>query len=77
MESGWVWHDAPKLAESVSAKTILVGGNTQKGGLMLESIAKKVQSNIFYCEIHYWDTGHGVRAEKPYEFNKLLWSLID
>ena len=77
VEPGWVWHDAPKLAESVSAKTILVGGNTQKGGLMLESIAKKVQSNIFYCEIHYWDTGHGVRAEKPYEFNKLLWSLID
>ena len=76
VEPGWIWQDAPKLSESVEAKTILLGGNLEKGGLMLESVAKKVQANIPDCEIHYWDTGHGVRAEKPTEYSKLLSSLI-
>ena len=76
VEPDWIWQDAPKLSETVKAKTILLGGNTQKGGLMSKSISEKVKSNISNCEILYWDTGHGVRDEKPKEYTQLLKNFI-
>ena len=76
VEPDWIWQDAPKLSETVDAKTILLGGNTQKGGLMSKSIAEKVKNNISNCEILYWDTGHGVRSEKPKEYIQLLKNFI-
>ena len=76
VESDWIWQDAPMLAKNINSKTILLGGNIDKGGLMMESVAKKVQQNINDCQIEYWDTGHGVRSEKPEEYSKLLRKLI-
>ena len=43
---------------------------------MNKSIAEKVKSNISNCEILYWDTGHGVRDEKPKEYTQLLKNFI-
>jgi len=72
----WAWHDAPEIAKTVLAKTYLVGGNNQKGGIMLDVIADKVSNNIDECEIYRFDTGHNVRFEKPEEYAKLLYQLI-
>ncbi len=73
----WVWHDAPKIAKNVDAKTYLIGGNNQKGGIMLDVIANKVSDNIDECKIYRFDTGHNIRFEKPNEYIKLLAQLIN
>ena len=38
---------------------------------------KTKKSNISNCEIFYWDTGHGVRSEKPNEFIQLMKNFIN
>ncbi|MBM02083.1 MAG: hypothetical protein CL762_05140 [Chloroflexi bacterium] len=73
----WVWHDAPEISKNISAKTYLVGGNNQKGGIMLDVIADKVSNNIDKCDIYRFDTGHNIRFEKPEEYAKLLNQLIN
>ena len=73
----WVWHDAPMISKSVKAKTVLIGGNINKGGLMRKDIADEVSKNINNSEVHVYDTGHDFRSEMPGEFNKILAKLIN
>ncbi len=72
----WVWQDAPEISKSVEAKTVMIGGNINKGGLMRKDIADEVSKNINNSEVLIFDTGHNLRYEMPDEFNKILAKLI-
>jgi len=72
VEDDWAWEDAVNLSKQVNAKTLLIGGNTNKGSLMTESIAEKVKMNINDCQLEYIDSGHNIRLERPDEYYKLL-----
>ena len=76
VEDDWAWEDAVNLSKQVNAKTLLIGGNTNKGSLMTESIAKKVKMNINDCQLEYIDSGHNIRLERPDEYYKLLDKFI-
>ena len=76
VEDDWAWEDAVNLSKQVNAKTLLIGGNTNKGSLMTESIAEKVKMNINDCQLEYIDSGHNIRLERPDEYYKLLDKFI-
>ena len=76
VKPNWVWQDAPELAKNITANTILLGGNPDKGGLMSKDIAISVKKTLQDCEILFWDTGHGVHHEKPMEFVNLINKLL-
>ena len=76
VEDDWAWEDAVNLSKQVNAKTLLIGGNTNKGSLMTESIAEKVKININDCQLEYIDSGHNIRLERPDEYYKLLDKFI-
>ena len=76
VEDDWAWEDAVNLSKQVKAKTLLIGGNTNKGSLMTESIAEKVKMNINDCQLEYIDSGHNIRLERPDEYYKLLDKFI-
>ena len=76
VEDNWAWEDAVNLSKQVNAKTLLIGGNTNKGSLMKESIAEKVKMNIDDCQLEYIDSGHHIRLERPKEYYKLLDKFI-
>ncbi|MEC7270574.1 MAG: alpha/beta hydrolase [Chloroflexota bacterium] len=76
VEDDWAWEDAVNLSKQVNAKTLLIGGNTNKGSLMTESIAEKVKKNINDCQLEYIDSGHNIRLERPDEYYKLLDKFI-
>ena len=76
VEDDWAWEDAVNLSKQVNAKTLLIGGNTNKGSLMTESIAEKVKMNINDCQLEYIDSGHNIRLERPDEYYKILDKFI-
>ena len=76
VEDDWAWEDAVNLSKQVNAKTLLIGGNTNKGSLMTESIAEKVKMNINDCQLEYIDSGHNIRLERPDEYYKLIDKFI-
>ena len=76
VEDDWAWEDAVNLSKQVNAKTLLIGGNTNKGSLMTENIAEKVKMNINDCQLEYIDSGHNIRLERPDEYYKLLDKFI-
>ena len=76
VEDDWAWEDAVNLSKQVNAKTLLIGGNTNKGSLMTESIAEKVKKNINDCQLEYIDSGHNIRLERPDEYYKLIDKFI-
>ena len=76
VEDDWAWEDAVNLSKQINAKTLLIGGNTNKGSLMTESIAEKVKMNINDCQLEYIDSGHNIRLERPDEYYKLLDKFI-
>ena len=76
VEDDWAWEDAVNLSKQVNAKTLLIGGNNNKGSLMTESIAEKVKMNINDCQLEYIDSGHNIRLERPDEYYKLLDKFI-
>ena len=76
VEDDWAWEDAVNLSKQVNAKTLLIGGNTNKGSLMTESIAEKVKMNINDCQLEYIDSGHNIRLDRPDEYYKLLDKFI-
>ena len=77
VDSNWIWHNAPQLAKNITANTILLGGNPNKGSLMSKDIAKLVKNEIENCEIIFWDTGHGIPREKPLKFVNLINRLMN
>ncbi len=76
VEDDWAWEDAVNLSKQINAKTLLIGGNNNKGSLMTESIAEKVKMNINDCQLEYIDSGHNIRLERPDEYYKLLDKFI-
>ena len=76
VEDDWAWEDAVNLSKQVNAKTLLIGGNTNKGSLMTENIAEKVKMNINDCQLEYIDSGHNIRLERPDEYYKLIDKFI-
>ena len=76
VEDDWAWEDAVNLSKQINAKTLLIGGNTNKGSLMTENIAEKVKMNINDCQLEYIDSGHNIRLERPDEYYKLLDKFI-
>ena len=76
VEDDWIWEDAVELSQIISSQTLLIGGNTNKGALMLEPIAKKVQNNINNCKLEFIDAGHNIRLEKPKEYYQILDKFI-
>ena len=47
----WVWQDAINISKNVKTKTLIIGGNVEKGAVLNKEIAKKVKKNIYYHEI--------------------------
>jgi pimeloyl-ACP methyl ester carboxylesterase len=76
VEDDWAWEDAVNLSKKINAKTLLIGGNTNKGSLMTEVIAEKVKNNINDCQLKFIDSGHNIRLERPQEYYKILDSFI-
>ena len=68
--------DAVAISKKIYSKTLLIGGNINKGALMTEVIANKVQNNIPDCKLEFIDSGHNIRLEKPNEYYRILDSFI-
>ena len=76
VEDDWIWEDAVEISKKIYSKTLLIGGNTNKGSLMTEVIAEKVKKNISDCKLEFIDAGHNIRLERPQEYYKVLDSFI-
>ena len=44
VEDDWAWEDAVGLSKKINAKTLLLGGNNNKGVLMTKVVAEKVKN---------------------------------
>ena len=76
VEDDWIWEDAVELSKKIHCQTLLIGGNINKGALMKEDIAKKVQKNINNCTLEFIDSGHNIRLEKPHEYYEIIDKFI-
>ena len=72
----WVWQDAINISKNVKTKTLIIGGNIEKGAVLNKEIAREVKKNINDCQLKYIDSGHNIRLEKPLDYYKNLDKFI-
>ena len=73
----WIWQDVPELSKKVKSKLCIIGGNNDKGSLILDEIANQAVKNIKNCEFHKLDTGHNVRLEDTNNFMRIVKKFIN
>ena len=72
----WVWQDAINISKNVKTKTLIIGGNVEKGAVLNKEIAREVKKNINDCQLEFIDSGHNIRLESPHKYYEILDKFI-
>ncbi|MFL2648476.1 MAG: alpha/beta hydrolase [SAR202 cluster bacterium] len=72
-----VHQDYEKICKGLNIKTYIARANPEKGGMIPDQVMDQVKDLNPLIEFHEFDTGHGIRNEKPKEYHLLINKMLN
>ena len=72
-----VHQDYIRTCKDLSIKTYIARANPEKGGMIPDQVMDEVKDLNPLLEFHEFDTGHGIRNEKPEDYHLLIDKMLN
>ena len=72
-----VHQDYIRICKDLSIKTYIARANPEKGGMIPDQVMDEVKDLNPLIEFHEFDTGHGIRNEKPEDYHLLIDKMLN
>ena len=69
--------DYIRICKNLNIKTYIARANPEKGGMIPDQVMDEVKDLNPLIEFHEFDTGHGIRSEKPEDYHLLIDKMLN